>query len=175
MTGVQTCALPIYAADGQAHVAACDVTDGAVVRAMVAAMPVLDILVNNAGMNLPEPFVNITEDRLDRVVNLNMRSQFLVAQAAVRKMLEHPQRKARGLTDAALATLDLEGAERPWFLWLHYMDPHDPYFRHPYDGYGIARVANQHPSPELVAEMRELYRGEIEHLDANFEIGRAHV
>jgi len=55
-----------------------------------------------------------------------------------------------------------------FFLFLHYMDPHDPYFAHPYDGHGIARVANQHPSPEQVAEMRRLYRGEIEYLDANF-------
>jgi len=55
-----------------------------------------------------------------------------------------------------------------FFLFLHYMDPHDPYFRHPYDGHGIARVANQHPTPELTAEMHRLYRGEIEYLDANF-------
>ncbi len=55
-----------------------------------------------------------------------------------------------------------------FFLFLHYMDPHDPYFRHPYDGHGIARVANQHPTPSLVSEMRQLYRGEIEYLDGNF-------
>jgi arylsulfatase A-like enzyme len=55
-----------------------------------------------------------------------------------------------------------------FFLFLHYMDPHDPYFAHPYDGTAIARVSNQHPSPELAAEMRRLYRGEIEYLDANF-------
>jgi uncharacterized protein (TIRG00374 family) len=55
-----------------------------------------------------------------------------------------------------------------FFLFLHYMDPHDPYFRHPYDGHGIARVANQHPTPALVSEMQQLYRGEIEYLDASF-------
>jgi arylsulfatase A-like enzyme len=55
-----------------------------------------------------------------------------------------------------------------FFLFLHYMDPHDPYFRHPYDGHGIARVANQHPTPALVSEMQALYRGEIEYLDASF-------
>jgi arylsulfatase A-like enzyme len=55
-----------------------------------------------------------------------------------------------------------------FFLFLHYMDPHDPYFAHPYDGTAIARVSNQHPSPELAAEMRRLYRGEIEYLDGNF-------
>jgi len=28
-----------------------------------------------------------------------------------------------------------------FFLFLHYMDPHDPYFEHPYDGTAITRVA----------------------------------
>jgi uncharacterized protein (TIRG00374 family) len=55
-----------------------------------------------------------------------------------------------------------------FFLFLHYMDPHDPYFAHPYDGHAIARVANQHPDPVLAAEMSRLYAGEIEYLDAQF-------
>jgi NAD(P)-dependent dehydrogenase (short-subunit alcohol dehydrogenase family) len=89
-------AAEIHAAGGRAHAAACDVTDARAVNKMVAAIPSLDILVNNAGMNLPEPFVNVTEERLDRVMNLNVRSMFIVAQAATRKMLEAPDRKARG-------------------------------------------------------------------------------
>ena len=63
--------------------------------------------------------------------------------------------------------LDRNNRER-FFLFVHYMDPHDPYFRHPYDGYGIARVSNQHPDASLAEEMQSLYRGEIEFLDANF-------
>ena len=55
-----------------------------------------------------------------------------------------------------------------FFLFLHYMEPHDPYFEHPYNGYGIARAANQHPDPALAAEMHRLYRGEIAYLDDNF-------
>jgi arylsulfatase A-like enzyme len=54
-----------------------------------------------------------------------------------------------------------------FFLFLHYMDPHDPYFEHPYDGRGIARVSNQHPDAELATEMQRLYRGEIEYLDGS--------
>ena len=45
-----------------------------------------------------------------------------------------------------------------FFLFLHYMDPHDPYFEHPYNGVGIARAANQLPEPALAGEMRRLYR-----------------
>lgn len=51
-----------------------------------------------------------------------------------------------------------------FFLFLHYMDPHDPYFAHPYDGKAIARVAGD-PAPSLAAEMLDLYRGEIAYLD----------
>jgi NAD(P)-dependent dehydrogenase (short-subunit alcohol dehydrogenase family) len=45
---------------------------------------------------MPEPFVNVTEERLDRVLDLNVRSMFVVAQAATKKMLEAPDRKTRG-------------------------------------------------------------------------------
>ncbi|HEX2485454.1 MAG TPA: sulfatase-like hydrolase/transferase, partial [Myxococcota bacterium] len=55
-----------------------------------------------------------------------------------------------------------------FFLFLHYMDPHDPYFAHPYDGYAISRAANQHPDPALAGEMRRLYQGEIAYLDEQF-------
>ena len=71
------------------------------------------------------------------------------------------------VNEVAIDWLGRNASDR-FFLFLHYMDPHDPYFRHPYDGHGIARVSNQHPDPELAAEMRELYNGEIEFLDANF-------
>jgi NAD(P)-dependent dehydrogenase (short-subunit alcohol dehydrogenase family) len=47
-------------------------------------------------MNIPEPFVEVNEAHLDRAINLNVRAMFLVAQAAVKKMLETPDRKARG-------------------------------------------------------------------------------
>ena len=81
---------------GAAHCTACDVTDTAAVREAIAAIPVLDILVNNAGTNIPEPFVEVSEAHLDRLLELNVRSAFLVAQAAARKMLEAPDRKRRG-------------------------------------------------------------------------------
>ncbi len=73
----------------------CDVNDGPRVRAEIAKLERLDILVNNAGSNIPEPFVDVTEDHLDRVLDLNVRAAFLVAQAAVRKMLEAPDRREK--------------------------------------------------------------------------------
>ncbi len=55
-----------------------------------------------------------------------------------------------------------------FFLFLHYMDPHDPYFEHPYNGKGIARAGNQDPDPGRAAEMHRLYQGEIAYLDGEF-------
>jgi NAD(P)-dependent dehydrogenase (short-subunit alcohol dehydrogenase family) len=38
----------------------------------------------------------VSEERLDALLSLNVRSMFLVAQAGARKMLEHPERARRG-------------------------------------------------------------------------------
>ena len=56
----------------------------------------------------------------------------------------------------------------PWFLFVGYMDPHDPYFAHPYDGSGYARAAHQHPNPSEVPALKALYDGEISYWDAEF-------
>ena len=37
---------------------------------------------------------------------------------------------------------------QPFFLLVHYMDPHDPYFEIPYNGHGVARVMTPSPPPE---------------------------
>lgn len=47
----------------------------------------VDILVNNAGTNTPLPIEQVPIEVLDRMLNLNVRSAFLAAQAAVRSML----------------------------------------------------------------------------------------
>lgn len=89
-------AAAIRAAGGKARAIACDVTETAAMQKAIAAIPVLDVLVNNAGTNIPEPFVEVSEEHLDQLLTLNVRSAFLVAQAAARKMLESPDRKTRG-------------------------------------------------------------------------------
>jgi NAD(P)-dependent dehydrogenase (short-subunit alcohol dehydrogenase family) len=83
-------------AGGSSAVLVCDVNDAPRVRAEIDALDRLDILVNNAGTNIPEPFVDVSDDHLDTVLTLNVRSMFLVAQAAVRKMLQAPNRAELG-------------------------------------------------------------------------------
>ncbi len=71
------------------------------------------------------------------------------------------------VNEVAFEWLEQRKDER-FFLFLHYMDPHDPYFEHPYNGNGVARVKMPEPDPELEGELNELYRGEIEYLDIHF-------
>ncbi len=47
----------------------------------------LDVLVNNVGTNTPQLFAEVETQVLDRMLNLNVRSAFLVAQASARVML----------------------------------------------------------------------------------------
>ncbi len=64
-----------------------------------------------------------------------------------------------------------EGAadtDRPFFLFAAYMDPHDPYFAHPYAGPGYARATHVHPDPDSAPELRRLYDGEIAYWDEHF-------
>jgi arylsulfatase A-like enzyme/uncharacterized membrane protein YbhN (UPF0104 family) len=58
--------------------------------------------------------------------------------------------------------------KRPFYLFAGYMDPHDPYYPHPYDGTGYSRAAHQKPDPEDADEMRALYDGEITFWDEHF-------
>jgi NAD(P)-dependent dehydrogenase (short-subunit alcohol dehydrogenase family) len=83
-------------AGGRARTAVCDVCDADALRAAIARLERLDILVNNAGFNIPEPFVEVSDAHLDQLLALNVRAAFLAAQAAARKMLEAPDRTARG-------------------------------------------------------------------------------
>jgi NAD(P)-dependent dehydrogenase (short-subunit alcohol dehydrogenase family) len=77
---------------GKAHAVACDVTVSDQLKRVFSQIPALDVLVNNAGTNIPEPFVEVSEEHLDRLLDLNVRAAFLVAQAAAKKMLEGKRR-----------------------------------------------------------------------------------
>jgi len=79
-----------------ARVIVCDVTRQEQVRAAFAGLERLDILLNNAGINIPELFVDVSETHLDDMIGLNVRSAFLVSQAAVRKMRQDPDRRRQG-------------------------------------------------------------------------------
>jgi len=59
--------------------------------------------------------------------------------------------------------------ESPFFLYMHYMDPHEPYFKRPYTGEHLrpplAVKDKSTPSEELIADFVEYYTDEVEYLD----------
>lgn len=64
---------------------AMDVTGEEVLDAIEDAEP-LDLLVNNAGTNQPQNFLDVTDEALDRLLSLNVRSAFRIARGAARMM-----------------------------------------------------------------------------------------
>ncbi len=58
--------------------------------------------------------------------------------------------------------------QKPWFMFVGYMDPHDPYFEHPYNGTGYARAAHLKPELNEAQRLRDLYDGEIGYWDTQF-------
>jgi 3-oxoacyl-[acyl-carrier protein] reductase len=71
---------------------AIDVADEDQVDRLVAAadefLRGIDVLVNNAGTAWQEAFVDIDARRWDRILDVNLRGQFLVAQRTARRMIE---------------------------------------------------------------------------------------
>ena len=68
-----------------------DVNDPGLLK-RIESLQGLSILVNNAGANRPQALVDVDEESLDFVLNLNVRSAFLIAQAAARNMLAAKRR-----------------------------------------------------------------------------------
>ncbi len=66
----------------------CDVTDSRQVEEAMDFLEQIDVLVNNAGTNVPEPFLEVSEENLDKMLAVNVKGVFLVAQAAARRMVE---------------------------------------------------------------------------------------
>lgn len=77
----------IRAGGGRARAVVCDVTQPTDVDALFAAIDRCDVLVNNAGGNRPQPFVEVSLETLDQLLALNVRSMFVTAQMAARRMI----------------------------------------------------------------------------------------
>ena len=75
---------------------------------------------------------------------------------------------AENVTRKALDWLDdtTRPKTSPFLLFLHYMDPHDPYMDHTQPGVGYAHVRLGQPNPEEYLErLRNAYNSEITYMD----------
>ena len=76
-------------------------------------------------------------------------------------------REAPEVTEHVLDLID-RPRDAPFFMLAAYMDPHDPYYAHPYDGTAYARAAHPKPLPEEAPTLSRLYDGEITFWDESF-------
>jgi NAD(P)-dependent dehydrogenase (short-subunit alcohol dehydrogenase family) len=81
-------------------------------RAVEAQFGRLDILVNNAGMFFPAKFEELTEEQWDRIMNTNLKSQFLCSQTAAPLL----KKSGRG----RIINLSSLGGLLPWPGFTHY-------------------------------------------------------
>lgn len=82
----------IEAEDGEAIAVQADVSDRLAVLNMVEATRArfgrIDILVNNAGIQIESPFLDMSEEVWDRVIDVNLKGIFLCSQAVARVMVK---------------------------------------------------------------------------------------
>jgi uncharacterized protein (TIRG00374 family) len=71
------------------------------------------------------------------------------------------------VTGAVLRQLDHRGPKL-FFMLAAYMDPHDPYYPHPYDGTAYSRAAHPRPKADETQHLVHLYDGEITFWDEHF-------
>lgn len=111
----EAAAKAIAKAGGTAVFQACDVSRKADVEALVAAAVSaygrLDVMVNNAGVVDDVPFLDLSEAEFDRIIGINLKGAFLVAQAAARQMAAQMKKKPRS-TPGAIVNMSSINA---WF------------------------------------------------------------
>ena len=104
-------AVAVLARKGQALGLACDVSTAADVGLLVeraeAALGGVDVLINNAGVARRDAFLEIAVTDWDRILAVNLRGMFLVAQAVSRRMAE----RGRGVIVNMSSTNGLAGEE----------------------------------------------------------------
>jgi len=100
----------------------------------------------------------------------------LLADKFFRLIRKHPYLPAKRINERALDWLDERDDDRPFFLWIHYMDVHGPYiaknglhYANKYRGEKLWRKAATRPGDITESESQrllELYRAEVEYTDS---------
>ncbi len=121
----------------------------------------------------PEPLFGASDASMRLALYQVMRKVFLTAEGKVRRgrlRITDFYQPAETVTDEALRWVD-SGArpkDAPFYLFLHYMDTHDPFMDYNNPGVGYARARMEHPDPDkYLDKMRNAYVSDIEHLDTH--------
>jgi arylsulfatase A-like enzyme len=73
--------------------------------------------------------------------------------------------EGKTVNQEAFAFLDQKRTQ-PFFLWLHYMEPHDPFFAN--DGQSYARVASPNPPANMAEIFHDAYLDDVQRFDKSF-------
>jgi len=111
----------------------------------------------------PQPLFRASDASMRLAMYQVMRKVFLTVEGKVRRgklRITDFYQPAETVTDEALTWLD-SGArpkDSPFYLFLHYMDTHDPFMDYHNPGVGYARARMEHPDPnKFLDKMRNAY------------------
>ncbi len=85
---LQETALEVERLQRQAYVLVCDASNLEDLKKVLSSLERIDVLVNNVGTNIAEPFLDVSENHFDQILNLNLKAAFFATQIVVQKMLE---------------------------------------------------------------------------------------
>ena len=80
----------------------------------------MDILVNNAGEFFAAKFEELTDEQWDGIMDVNLKSQFLCAQAAARIMRKQERSDGKGRARGHIVNLSSLGGMLAWPSYTHY-------------------------------------------------------
>jgi 3-oxoacyl-[acyl-carrier protein] reductase len=104
---------------GEALAIKCDVSNkkevDEMVKKTVEKFGRVDILVNNAGICQFKPFVDLTEEEWDRTLDINLKGEFLCAQAVAKEMIKQ---KSGAIVNIASVAMGQVGTGMP--MLIHY-------------------------------------------------------
>ena len=74
----------------------CDITNYNEIKDIISQQTKIDVLINNAGTNIPEHFLDVKKNNMDKIVNINIKAAFNVANLVAKKMILTKNRKKIG-------------------------------------------------------------------------------
>ena len=87
LSELETLKTEVEAAGRACQIASLDVTDRAAVRTFIDALDALHGVINNAGWNNPQHALDVEDESFDRIMDINLRAAFTVAQAVAKKFV----------------------------------------------------------------------------------------
>ena len=110
LSEMEETAAELASAGHRARALRLDVTDRDAVRRTVAAEGPFDVLLNNAGTNIREPFLEVQDASIDRLLDLNIKAMFTVGQAVAQGMVA--ARKEGAIINLSSVNGHVTGANR---------------------------------------------------------------